>query len=63
MSVYSGQKSLGQIRDHGRNHVLAWADVDGKRIPLGCFADRRSAMAAVAATHETSIVPLSGVIS
>jgi hypothetical protein len=62
MTVYSGQKTLGQIRDHGRNRVLAWADIDGKRVPLGCFADRRSAMQTVSAAHETSIVPLSGIL-
>jgi hypothetical protein len=61
MTVYDGQKSLGQIRDHGRNRVLAWADIDGKRVALGHFADRKSAMAAVVFAHECSLTLSSGV--
>jgi hypothetical protein len=52
MGVYFGTRLDGEIEDHGKAGVIAYVFRNGKRIRLGIFADRRSAIAAVAEDAE-----------
>jgi hypothetical protein len=48
LQVYSGQKFLGEIEDHGRRRVVAFKiDDKGCRRKVGTFATRVLAMRAV----------------
>jgi|HubBroStandDraft_1064217.scaffolds.fasta_scaffold366837_2 hypothetical protein len=53
MTVYDGQTAVGEVEDHGPRKILAFATSPlGRRIPLGTFGDRRSAIRAVAAASR-----------
>jgi hypothetical protein len=47
MTVYNGQVAEGQIEDHGKAGVLAFVYRGARRVQLGIYADRKSAMRAV----------------
>jgi hypothetical protein len=52
MTVYDGNRALGEIEDHLREGVRANLSVGRSRKPLGTHADRRSAMPAVSQTAK-----------
>jgi hypothetical protein len=47
MRVYHGQIAEGEIEDHGRAGVLAFVYCGDRRVQVGIFADRGSAMRAL----------------
>jgi len=48
LAADDGTRKLGEITDAGKNCVLAWRITEGgRRISLGQYFDRRSAMRAV----------------
>ena len=56
MTVYDGQTAVGEVEDHGPRKILAFATSPlGRRIPLGTFGDRRSAVRAVAAASRRAV--------
>jgi len=47
LSVYDGTLQVGEIEDHGRRRVLAFAIGKRGRVKIGIFANRLEAMRAV----------------
>jgi hypothetical protein len=57
MGCYFGTRRDGEIEDHGKAGVIAYVFRHGKRVQLGIFADRRSAIRAVAEAAEAKERP------
>ena len=55
MTVYDGQTAVGEVEDHGPRKILAFKTSPlGRRVALGTFGDRRSAIRAVAAASRAA---------
>jgi hypothetical protein len=52
LAVYDGQTLLGEVEDRGRHTVLAFRFDGVRRIKVGVFPDRRTAMRAVVTSKD-----------
>jgi hypothetical protein len=54
IQVYDGQILVGEIEDRGRHTVVAFRFDGVRRVKIGVFPDRRTAMRAVVGTPVPS---------
>jgi hypothetical protein len=52
LAVYDGAERVGELDDHGRRRVDAFAIVEAKRKHIGTFATRIEAMRAIGRNRE-----------
>ena len=52
MGIYDGRDLIGEIVVSGNRVVATRITPSGKRVSLGTYPNRRSAMAAVSAAHD-----------